>query len=280
MKVILSYAFVALLIVSSSCRNSERDLDNSTGSSESAWIAMNHFHNIMREVHRVAQVDSVLNAIPTADALVPTVCVDSIKRIADLGPFPIDLTLFYSISNTCVDQRNRGGQIRANFDGLYSDVGTTIKISLENYEVDNTFISGDISMTVTRSSTDSLYFDVVVENGSILDMDKPGKNQSYFNAQLNYINYSGRKTFPTTDDDFAITGTGEGIAENGVIYAYEVENELVLTNECEHERYGSFRLSAPNTQDRVVTLNEGDACDKLMQVAIYPANGHQIVEIK
>lgn len=280
MKGILSVALVATLFFTSSCNKSDRDLDSSTGSCESAWTSMNHFHNIMREIHRVAQVDSVLNGVSPTDAIAPTICMDSISRTPDSGPFPITLKIYYSEDNVCTDQSNRSGVIQATFDGPYSVLGTNIEISLDEYSSDNVAISGNISMTVTEVSTDTLIFDANIIDGSLLDLDKSGKNQSYFQGNLFFTNFSGRKTTPTTDDDFRIEGTGSGLAENGVIYAYKIENEMILKAGCEYEEFGSFRLSAPHSQDRIANVNEGDGCDNIFQVAIPPGNGNQVVEIK
>ena len=281
MKGIYSVATLAFFIlITVSCRTSDRDLDTSTGSSISAWTAMNHFHNIMREVHRVAQVDSVLNNIPVADAIVPSICIDSIKRVPDTGPFPIDLSIHYSQINSCSSPLHRDGVINANFSSSYSNLGTVITITLDDYSVKNVFVSGEIKMEVVNSVKDSLAFLVSITNGKIEDTNKPGKNISYFEGTLSYINYAGRKTIPTTDDDFVIEGTGNGIAENGVIYSYKTEDQLILLATCDYERFGSFRLSAPNTQDRICNVNEGDACDNFMLVTIPPANGSQRVEIK
>jgi hypothetical protein len=241
---------------------------------------MNHFHTIMREVHRVAQVDSVLNAIPVANAIAPANCMDSMNRVSDLGPFPIDLTIFYSEQKECADQRNRSGQITANFDGLYSALGTTILITLVDYKADNFLISGNITMEVVKSVIDTLGFKATIANGNITNLNKAGNNTSYFEGALSFSNTTGRKTIPTTDDNFVITGEGLGIAENGVIYTYEIENDMVLLPTCEYERFGSFRLKAPNTGDRICNVNEGDGCDRIIQVTIPPANGSQTEEME
>lgn len=280
MKGLLSGLMAMALLFTVSCKNSDRDLDSSTGSSVSAWTSMNHFHNIMREVHKVAQVDSVLNGVNPADAILPSNCMDSLIRTPNLGPFPIDVEIFYSDFKSCDGEKNKSGKINATFSGSYSDIGTEVDVTLTDYIVDNVAISGNIKMTVIKSVIDSLIFDVKITNGSFLDMDKPGKNQSYFDATLVFNNSTGRKTIPTTDDNFVITGTGNGIAENGVIYSYKIENEMVLLPDCQYEEFGSFRLSAPNTQDRVCNVNEGDGCDNIFQIAIPPANGNQVVEIK
>ena len=95
-----------------------------------------------------------------------------------------------------------------------------------------------------------------------------------------FANTTGRKTFPTSDDNFVITGNGLGIAENGVIYTYAIENDLVLFPTCEFEQFGSFRFKAPNIADRICNVNEGDGCDKIIQITIPPANGSHTVEME
>ena len=113
MKGLLSIAIIFTLFTFSSCRNSDRDRDTSTQASAEFWIASNHFNTLMREIHKVAQVDSVLNNVPVADALKPDICNDSIMRTPDMGSYPIDLSIFYSDKNTCDGERNRSGKIIA-----------------------------------------------------------------------------------------------------------------------------------------------------------------------
>ncbi|MGB1004230.1 MAG: hypothetical protein ACPGVC_08380 [Salibacteraceae bacterium] len=280
MKGILSFALLATILLFGSCRESDRDRDTSTGSSVSAWNGMNHFHNIMREIHNVAQVDSTLNGVPPSDVVTPVNCMDSFNIVSGAVPGTNDLKIYYSKEKDCLGTRNRSGVITANFDGLYSAVGTTITVSLQNYEADDFSISGDISMKVVTSVIDTLSFDVEITNGKIIDNSKSGNNVSYFTANLLFINNAGRKTVPTTDDQFVVYGGGNGMAENGVIYSYTIDPELVLIPSCEFERFGTFNLSSPNAQERFCNVNEGDGCDKIMLVTIDPANGSQVVEMK
>jgi hypothetical protein len=279
MKGLLSIAFLALLISFSSCRNSERDRDVSTESAEGLWIAANHFNNILREVHRVAAVDSVLNGIPVADALTPQSCIDSITRVPDMGPFPIDMTIFYSEEKSCTTDRERSGNIIASFDGIYGNMGTKINVTTLDYEVDGYSVSAEISMEVVYTAIDTLTFDVHITNGTITNTNKVGNNISIQSAHIKFSHFRGRKTVTTTDDDFVITGTGEGIAENGVIYTYNIGNEIVFDASCNYETFGSFILNAPDTQERIMDVGEGGGCDSKMLVTILPANGSHLVEI-
>lgn len=279
MSKLLSIAILSLLFTFASCRNSDRDRDTSTQSAEEFWIASNHFTTLMREIHKVAQVDSVLNNIPTADALKPDICNDSIVRVPNMGPFPIDLTIYYGDSTICENERNRSGKILANFDGNYATVGTTITVRTIDYKVDNFSVSAEISMKVTYSVIDTLTFDVTITNGTIIDESKGGNNISLLSGEFTFMNYSGRKSISTSDDKFLLRGKGTGAASNGVIYSAKTEFEFILDPSCNYETFGSFILSAPNQLDRNGNFGEGGECDSKMLVTIDPANGDQVVEI-
>lgn len=280
MKGVISLTIFSILLVFSSCRDSQRDRDTSTGSAESAWNGMNHFHNIMREIHNVAQVDSILNGVPPADVVTPTNCMDSMKVEKGAIPGTYNLRIYYSKDKTCDNTRNRSGVIHAYFDGQYSDLGTTITVNLEEYEADDFAIEGTITMEVVTSVIDTLTFDTKIMSGKITNGNKPGNNISYLDAEIMFVNNAGRKTVETTDDQFVVTGGGNGNAENGVIYTYTIDNELIIIPSCEFERFGSFRLQAPNSLDRDCNVNEGDGCDKKMLVTIEPGNGAHLVEMK
>lgn len=278
MKGLLTVLILTGLLTYSSCRNSDRDRDTSTEAAEVFWMSTNHFNNIMREVHRVAVVDSVLNGIDPADALAPQICLDSFNRAPEEGPFPIDLTIYYSEGTTCSGVKNRSGKIHANMDGIYTQIGTKIKIRTTDYTVDGYEVSADISMEVIHRSTDTIIYDVVITNGRLVD----AKNKNKVTIQeghLNFAQYQGAKTISTSDDAFYISGTGNGIAQNGVIYTFAHEDLAILKADCEYETFGSFRLKAPNQLDRICEFGEGGACDNVMLVSIPPSNGDQVVQI-
>lgn len=276
---ILLLLIAVFFITFSSCRDSDRDRDTSTDSSRDAWIAINHYNTLMREVHRVAFVDTVLNNIDTADALVPDVCMDSITRFPDQGPFPIMLTINYNKDKTCEGHKNRDGKILASFSGLYTSVGTRISITTQNYMVDGYAISADIEMEVTYEVIDSLRFDVYIKNGSLTDTEGTGNTTSIHESHLTYMMYTGKKTVRTDDDEFVITGEGSGMASNGVIYTFATEFENILAGTCNYETFGSVRLKSANQLDRIFNFGEGGGCDNIMLVSIPPVNGDTQVEI-
>ena len=167
----------------------------------------------------------------------------------------------------------------ANFDGKYGDLGTKINITTQDYEVDGYTVSAEIAMEVVHVAVDTLTFDVWITNGTITNNNIPANNISIQNSHIQFSHFNGRKTITTTDDNFVITGTGEGIAENGVIYTYSTGQEIIFQATCNYETFGSYTLKATDQQDRILEVGEGGGCDSKMSVTIPPANGNQIVEI-
>lgn len=280
MNKLLAIILLGFLFTFNSCRNSERDNDVSTGSSESYWVASNQINSIIREIHNISVGDSILNGIDPANASRPEPCVDSISLNPKTGTFPIDLTITYDTANVCSFERIRSGLLKANFDGKYGDLGTKINISTVNYMVDDYLISAEISMEVIYMVTDTLTFDVWVKNASITDTKAIGNKINFQESHIQFSHNRGRKTITTIDDQFLIVGDGEGIAQNGVVYTFQTEFDNILDHTCAYETFGSVRLKADNQLDRILNFGEGGECDKVMLVTIPPANGDQRVEIK
>lgn len=257
-----------MLLSMVSCKKPPSNIDRSTQSAKDAWTGMNQFHTIMREIHRVAQVDSILNQVPSMNAIAPSICSKSITRAPDIGPFPIDLTLTYDTAVKCTGQRSRSGEIIANFSGVYSNLGTIIQISLVDYMSENYLVSGDITMNVGKRSSDTLGFNVSILNGKIIDTRKTSLNTSYISGNIYFENNTGRATVSTTDDDFSISGAGEGIASNGVTYTYTIDNTFQLQATCTYAQVGSFTLLSPNASNRVCDVSPNTQCDGIMSVSI------------
>jgi hypothetical protein len=279
MNKLLAFLIIGILTTFTSCRNSYRDNDTSTTSSESYWIASNQINTLLRQVHNVAIVDSVLNGVAPSEVTPLEACIDSISRIPLDGPFPIELTINYDTLNSCNFDRVRSGKIKVNFDGLYSTLGSKMTITTENYMVNNYAISAEITMELVYAVFDTLNYEVTVTNGTITDTKALGTSINHFESKINFANTTGRRTVTPADDNVIITGTGNGIATNGVIYNFTVEDENVLFSECGYETFGSTRLTASNQLDRILLFGEGSGCDKIMLVSIPPANGDQQVEL-
>lgn len=278
MNKLLSIVIAILLFSFSSCRNSERDLDVSTTSSHDFWVATNHFSTIFREVHKVAIVDSLIAGRGT-NALYPEVCLDSFNREPFNGSFPMNLNIFYSQTKECTDERNRSGELNATFSQNYPDSGSVITIKTSNYEVDGFKVSADFSITITSSSPWLVEYNVTVKNGQVVNTNLPGNNTILEDCYFKIASVEGLTTITSLDDDFKYTGSGNGMASNGVIYTYENESNIFLYANCNYETSGIFIVKSTEQQDRHCNFSVEDACNSKMLVSILPANGDQLVEI-
>lgn len=271
---------ISVFLVSiSSCKNSDRDLDTGTDASHDLWVATNQFSNIIREIHKVAIVDSILNGVDTAFAIAPETCMDTMFRFPDAGPFPIDLVLLYTDTLVCDTTRERTGQIRAKFSGRYTDYGTTIKISTDSFGVAGVFFTGNIIMKMEAKSVDTIIYSINVIDGKLIDTKKVGNNVSLWDGNFTWYQYAGRTTVTAIDDDFRFTGFGDGMAQNGVIYSYTTNSHLELQADCEYESSGNLTLVSTNRQNRVLDFGNGN-CDNKLVVSIPPVNGSHEVTIR
>ncbi len=281
MKGIFILATSILLLSFASCRNSERDLDTGTEDSREFWVAANQFSNIIREVHRVAVVDSILNGIDSIDVVAPENCVDTFYRNPDVGPFPIDLQIVYSDTVTCDASRTKTGRLNVRFSGIYTNYGTTITISPDSFALAGVFFTGDIVMQMVGKTADSIIYNVSVSNGSIRDAKVSAKNVSSWQGNFSIVQYNGRTTITSLDDNFLYYGNGSGIASNGIIYEFWNTEWANLDADCNYENSGEFKIVSTNSirQDRFCKFGNG-ACDNKMTVSIPPVNGDYEVTIR
>ena len=268
-----------LLISFSACKSSDRDLDTGTDASHDFWVATNQLSNIIREVHKVAVIDTVLNGVDTADVISPETCMDTMFRTPDVGPFPINLELVYSDTLICDTARERSGKINANFSGRYSDYGTTIEITADSFQIAGVYLTGKITMSMAGKSADTLIYKVTITDGKIVDTKKIGNNIALWNASYTYVQYAGRSTVTANDDHFVYIGSGDGMAQNGVIYTFKDQNQIFLQADCEYESSGIFKLVSTNRQDRFLNFGNG-SCNNKMVVSIPPVNGEYDVSIR
>ena len=281
MKGIYFFAFAIITLSFTSCKDSQRDMDTGTDASKDFWVGTNQLSNIIREVHKVAVVDSIINGIDSALVIAPETCMDTMYRTPDVGPFPIDLDLIYSDTLICDTARARSGKIRATFSGIYSNFGSTINIKTDSFQIAGVFFTGDILMRLINKNEDTLVFEVNIIDGSVLDTKEVGNNISLIDGTFIYTQYAGRSTVTSEDDDFLIRGSGKGTARNGLLYTFSNNQWARFDADCEHESSGSFTIVSTNStrQNRVIDFGNGN-CDAKMVVSIPPVNGNYDVSIR
>lgn len=279
MKGIFAILFACTLISISSCRNSDRDLDSGTDTAKEYWVAVNNYANLIRMVHQVAVVDTVLMGIDSADAIPPEICLDTFTRVPDTGPFPIDLNIVFSDSTSCPGTKLATDTLKARFSGLHSQYGTKIIINPYHYKYDDYLITGFITWTVKYITTDTIAYDVTIQEGLIEDLRKSGNNKSYCSGTFTFYQSSGRKTVTSLDDDFLYVGDATGLAQNGVYYTATGSEWFSLPAGCFYETSGISTIVSENRQNRILDLG-GGGCNNKMVVSIPPANGNYDVTIR
>lgn len=276
----LTILFVFGAIALGGCRKSDRDDDTHMEFTRSFWSNTNKVHHVLRQIHGVAIVDSLINGNGNS-SIVSEVCFDSVTYLDSnmgLPIFPNQLNIHFSETVVCENTRIQSGSILTTFSGPYEQVGTQIDVSFDNYRTDDIEIQGNMTMTLYKNKFDSLAFNVTFDNLTFIDHDKAALNISHLTGTIQWVRWIGNSTPEATDDDFTISAVGQGMAYNGVIYNYESELPVLFFAECNFESSGSYVLSTPNSADRICNFGDG-TCDNKMLVTIEPGVADTEVEI-
>jgi hypothetical protein len=265
----------SLLILVYSCSESERDDSDTTVSSYEYARAENAFFDVWKSVHSVIVVDTVLSGQDTTYPI--DNCFDSITRTPNLGPYPIELRLFYKAGGElCGDGRERSGTIIATLSGPYSDSGTVIDFAFENFTIDDQTITGTMQLVHEGFGTGFPRFTKTVTD-AWLRRDAPGnqRQEIYFNSEQLVTWGIGNDTYNSIlDDEFRATGKASGRNTFGNFFTTRITERMITNVQCVYESAGKVELSQNTLSTRF--LDYGSACDDKIQVTF---NGGSVEEI-
>ncbi len=265
----------SLLILVYGCSESERDENDTTVSSYEYARAENAFFDVWKSVHATIVTDTVLGGQDTTYPI--DNCFDSIVRMPDLGPYPIELTLHYKPSGElCSDGRVRRGVIKATLSGPYADSGTVIDFAFENFSIDDQSISGTMKLVHEGFGTGLPRFTKTITD-AWLRRDEPGNNRQeiYFNSEQVVTWGVGSDTYNSVlDDEFRATGKASGRNTFGNFFTTRITERIVSNVQCVYESAGKVELKQSSLSTRL--LDYGSLCDNRIQVTF---NGGSVKDI-
>lgn len=133
------------------------------------------------------------------------------------GNFPMTLTIDFGSGCTDSYGVNRKGKLIGVFSGRYTDAGTTVDVSFDNYYVNNHKVEGVKTIENSgRNGSSQLEFDVTDD----LLITKPGNGgQVTWESSRTHTWITGESTaLWICDDEYSITGTASGEASDGTPY--------------------------------------------------------------
>ena len=258
MKTTQKFALLALAALSlAACRKQEDEapnhdytsaLDNSIGE------AM--FNDMLQQSDAAAEDGGIRASLDG--------CVDTV--IIDLNAMPHTMLInFGTVNCEGTDGRNRRGSILVTFTGAYSDQGTVITITPQNYYVNDHRVQG--SKTVTNMGLDQdghPYFTVSVA-GTVTAPDNSWT--STHNANRVRTWFAGDDTATPWDDVYLITGSGNGINRNGLPYSLAITQALRIEIGCPWIVSGKLDITPDALSTRSVDFGSG-SCDDDLSVTV------------
>lgn len=175
------------------------------------------------------------------------------------------LTIDFGSQNcVCKDGLSRRGKITAQFSGKYKEINSSVKISLENYFVQDMKVTG--SKTVTFLGTAKV--NIAVENATIAT---PTGTISW-NSNRTIEKTKGILTATIWDDEYVIAGAASGVNRKGVAYTVTIDTPLKKKVLCQAKDFVSGILTIQNDKGATLSINYDplgtEACNKLASVTV------------
>ena len=185
----------------------------------------------------------------------------------DTTSTPRSITIDFGASNClCLDGRNRRGKILATYTGRYTDAGTIISITFDNYYVNDNKIGGTKQIiNQGNNNSGNLVYKIIVD-GSIVKANNMG---TVTWASTRYREWVAGANTPLNilDDVYSITGDANGTTHNGRTYTIVANAPLVRKMNCRWFESGRLTMSMDQLPD--ITLDYGETgCDANATITI------------
>ena len=257
---------IAGLLLTTGCRKfSDKNILAASNNS----VAIKVFDDIFNQVDQIASVDTNLTTISDSSWVVN----NSVCTTVTLEPmgttFPKTLTIDFGDGCVGPDGVSRSGKIMAVFSRKYSEEGSEITVTLEDYKTGQYAVSGTKVITNGgENGSGNTVFNVDVKAATVAWGDASISWESTLTrtwvegAETNFFTPDtsggslGWSAF--SDDVYEITGTASGNDRNGHPYSMEISAPLVVQVGCAYIGSGVLTISPANYDDGTVDYGNGD----------------------
>ena len=256
---------ILILLIGFSCKDSERDLDVLTNTSEENALAEAIYADAFKIVHRAALATKGISRNPTGD----TTLFGCDQLIVDTTVTPRRIFIDFRFAG-CVATHgiSRKGRIIAEFTGTYLDENSIVNILFLNYSFGDYEVDGNI-VIANRGLNDAKrpFFTFFLQDGAI----KGPRSSMVWQANKTWEYNQGFETVDYTDDLYLATGTSFGTNNNGNEFDTEVTLVNVIKPQCLQVVQGVAKVNVKNLSPRVVDYGKG-TCDRTAIVIINGKN--------
>ena len=261
-----SYLSILIILLIGSCKNDGVNGDDTTPALDCV-VAENFFTDIKNIVDEAGFRNGAFNGILNDTSII--VSYDTLNHTN-----PDTITINFGISPViCSDGRSRKGEIIAIYNGHYSDTSKTHAITLSNYYVDNSLITGTISdsykgwnTTGHQSFNDTITGKIMYPRGTVVTFNATNK--------LQFI--AGDSTTIWSNHKMTIAGNTYGYASDGTGFSTYISTPLLRNFASGCRKYlvqGVIQVAETNLPYTSIDLGTA-TCDDLITVSV---NGNTYV---
>ncbi|MCO6498980.1 MAG: hypothetical protein J5I47_01205 [Vicingus serpentipes] len=261
MKQFYTLVFVLLVLGITSCRDSDRDEDTTTNSSEDYATGQTIIHDIFKIVHQAAYSSKGITTANLADTNTifgcDTLIIDTISN-------PKKITVQFD--NPCsFNYVSRSGTIIITTSSKYDTPGASTSVNFSNYNYNNySILSGTVSVVYNGIVDGKPNYSF---NTNELRIENNRKRSIYIQNTQRFSIQAGETTATFVDDTYSISGTTNGTTFEGNSFTATITTNLTLLGSCRWINSGLVNVSPNNKPVR--KLNFGSSCDNKASVSIY-----------
>jgi hypothetical protein len=192
-----------------------------------------------------------------------SVCYTIISPDTVASPgWPRTMTIDYGTTGCTdsIDGKTRKGKIHLTLSNRWHIIGTSMKITLENYSVDGVTIACD-SVKVIHSGTAS--FTNRVYNGKCIS---PNWNLEW-SSDRTLTQVGGLGDLNPFNDVFKLSGNANGKNREGKTYSVNIVTDLIKRSTCKWIESGRLELVPEGLSSRTIDFGDG-TCDSQATLTI------------
>lgn len=206
----------------------------------------------------------------------PEVQLDALSNCAvitiDTLSNPHLMTIDFGANNClCNDGKYRRGQILVSFTGSYFAQGAVKTTTFNNYYRNDNKIEGTRTVTnLGLNGSGNMAWSISAVN---MKVTRTTGAFHTWNSERTRTMIAGQNTSAWSDDQYSITGSGNGINANGASYTANIATPLHRALSCHWIDSGVIAFTKSNGATRTINFGTG-SCDDQAVVTVTRANGN------
>lgn len=268
---VLALAFTSVL---SSCKKDQQaGIDYETQTALDNSLADGVFNDVNNIANQAitGTLSTYRSSNPDENSTIFSACATVTLTPDSSGPGGNVIVDFGTSPCRCRDLRYRKGQVLIRYTGAYSDSGTVITTTFNNYYVgmdSQSLYKVEGTKTVTnlgRNTAGNKHFSVNVSNARITNTSNQvltwnsTREREWIAGESTPVNWN--------DDTYSITGSASGSNFAGTNFTVNITSPLIFSLDCSYIKQGRFDLTPAGKPTRTLDYGNG-GCDALATVTI------------